>query len=88
MSFIGEDFNNSINEYVLFNAKWAIIQQMLTRTSYSQWNDDDVRFVLDQQDYLDLCSASSMKQMSASRHVAPLGHNVLILSQQVFALSP
>jgi len=46
----------------------------------SQWNDDDVRFVLDQQDYLDLYSASSMKQQSAGRHVAPLGHIILILS--------
>ena len=53
---------------------------MMTRTSYSQWNDDDVRFVLDQQDYLDLYSASSMKQQSAGRHVAPLGHIILILS--------
>ena len=37
-------------------------------------HDDDVHFVLDQQ--------------SAGRHVDPLGHIILIPSQQVFALSP
>ena len=31
--------------------------------------------------------ASSLKQQSASRHVAPLGHIILILSQPIFALS-
>ena len=40
-----------------------------------QWDDDDeVRFVLDQHAELDFYSASSMKQQSAGRHVAPLGH--------------
>ena len=33
-------------------------------------------------------SASSLKQQSAGRHVAPLGHIILIPSQPVFALSP
>jgi hypothetical protein len=33
-------------------------------------------------------SASTLKQQSADRPVAPLGHTVLILSQPVFALSP
>jgi hypothetical protein len=33
-------------------------------------------------------SASSLKQQSADRHVAPLEHIILILSQPVFALSP
>ena len=37
-------------------------------------NDDEVRFVLDQQ--------------SADRHVTLLGHIILIMSQLVFALSP
>ena len=36
---------------------------------------------------LDLYSASSLKQQSAVRHVAPLGHIILSLGQQVFALS-
>jgi len=37
------------------------------------FNDDEVRFVLDQHAELDLYSASSLKQQSADRHVAPLG---------------
>ena len=36
----------------------------------------------------DFYSASSLKQQSTGRHVAPLGHIFLIPSQPVFALSP
>ena len=43
-----------------------------------QWNDDDIRFVLDQHTEVDLYSARSLKQQSAGRHVAPLGHIILI----------
>jgi hypothetical protein len=32
--------------------------------------------------------ASSLKQQSVDRHVTPLGHIILILSQSVFALTP
>ena len=37
---------------------------------------------------LNCYSASSLKQQSANRHIAPLGHIILIPSQPVFALSP
>jgi len=37
---------------------------------------------------LDFYSASSLKEQSAGRHVAPFGHIILIPSQPVFALSP
>jgi hypothetical protein len=37
---------------------------------------------------LDFYSASSLKQQSAGRYVAPLGHIILIPNQPVFALSP
>jgi hypothetical protein len=37
---------------------------------------------------LDFYSASSRKQQSADRYVAPLGHIILTLSQPVFALTP
>ena len=49
-----------------------------------------MRFGLYQTNTLSLIfdSASSQKQQSADRHVAPLGHIILILSQTVFALSP
>ena len=47
-----------------------------------------VRFALDQHAELDIYSASSLKQQSADRHVAPLVHIILILSQPVFAPTP
>ena len=53
-----------------------------------QWDEDEVRFVLDQHAELDFYSASSLKQQSADRHVASLGYIILIPSQPVFALSP
>ena len=37
---------------------------------------------------LDIYSASSLKQQSADRHVAPLCHIILIASQPVFTLTP
>jgi hypothetical protein len=52
-----------------------------------QWNDDDVRFALDQHAELGLYSVSSLRQQSAGRHVAPLWHIILIPSQRVYALS-
>ena len=42
----------------------------------------------DQNAELDLYSVSSLKQQSVDRHVAPLGHIILIPSQPVFALTP
>jgi len=39
-------------------------------------------------DGLDFYSASSLKQQSAGRHVAQLGHIILIPRQPVSALSP
>jgi hypothetical protein len=53
-----------------------------------QWDDDEVRFVLDQHAELDFYSASSLKQQSTGGHVAPLGRIFLIPRQPVFALSP
>ena len=54
-----------------------------------QWDDDDeVHFVLGQHTELDFYSASSLKQQSAGRHVAPLRHIILISSQPVFDISP
>ena len=48
-----------------------------------QWDDDEVRFVLEQHAELDFYNASSLKQQSAGRHVAPLGHIILIPNQPV-----
>jgi hypothetical protein len=72
----------------LFNANSAILSAISWREQVNlQLDDDDVRFVLDQQAYLDFNSASSLKRQSADRHVAPHGHIILILIQPVFALS-
>ena len=49
-----------------------------------KWDDDEIRSVLDQHPELDFYSASSLKQQSAGRHVAPLEHIILIPSQPVF----
>jgi hypothetical protein len=54
----------------------------------TNYDDDKVHIVLDQHAELDFYSASSLKQQSADRHVAPLRHIILIPSQPVFALSP
>ena len=50
----------------------------LSCTSYIQWNNDDVRFVLNKHANLDLYSASSLQQQSASRHVGEFGHIIPI----------
>jgi hypothetical protein len=44
----------------------------------NQWDEDEIRFVLDQHTYLDFNSANSLEQQSAGRHVASLGHIILI----------
>jgi hypothetical protein len=45
-----------------------------------QWDDDEVRFVLEQHSDLDFYSASSLNQQSANI--------ILIPSQPIFALTP
>jgi len=49
---------------------------------------DDVCFVLDQHTLLDFYSLNSLKHQSASRHVNPLGHIILIPSKLVLTLTP
>ena len=77
-----------MSEWLLFSANSAIFQLYdgENKSIFNfQWDDDDeVRFVLDQHSNLDFYSASSLKQQTAGRHVAPLGHIILILNQSVF----
>jgi len=40
--------------------------------------------MMGQHNELDFHSASSLQQQSNDRHVAPLGHIILILSQSIF----
>ena len=51
------------------------------------YGDGDARFVLDQHARLDLHRANYLKQQPVDRHVAPLGHIILIPSQPVFAFT-
>jgi len=53
---------------------------LMARTSYIRWDDNNVRFVLDQDAQFDFYCSSSMKRKSADRHVAPFGHIILIPS--------
>jgi hypothetical protein len=48
---------------------------------YVQWDDDEVRSVLEQHAKLDVYGTSSLKQQYANRHVATLRHIILIPSQ-------
>jgi hypothetical protein len=52
-----------------------------------QRNDDEARFVLDQHALLGFYCASLLQQQSEDRHVAPLGHIILIPSQPVLLLN-
>jgi hypothetical protein len=69
-------------------ASTAVDRGFEPRSGQTKDDDDEVHFVLDQRAELDFYSAYSLKQQSAGRHVAPLGHIILIPSQPVFALSP
>ena len=52
----------TMSEWVIIViAKWAIFYLYHGENKYFQWNDDDVRFVLDQQAELDLYSAIQKK---------------------------
>ena len=77
-----------MSEWLLFNANSAIFSTAMSWREQvnCQWDDYEVRFVLDQHAKLDFYSASSLKR--AGRHVTPLGHIILIPSQPVFVLSP
>jgi hypothetical protein len=71
----------------LFNANSANFQ-LYHGENKLIYNAMMIRFVLDHHAEVDFYSASSLKQQSAGKHVAPLEHLILILSQPVFALSP
>ena len=77
-----------VSEWVLLNANSANSQLYHGEEQVNfQWDDDEVHFILDQHAELDFYSARPLKQQSAGRHVAQLGHIILIPSQPVFALS-
>jgi len=76
-----------VSEWLLFNASNSAISAWSRREQVNfQWDDDEVRFVLDQHNEFDLYSASSLKQRSAGRHITPLVHIILIPSLCSFSL--
>jgi hypothetical protein len=83
----------SLNELCEWVGSYGLIPNeqffnyFMTRAKYIWW-DDDMRFLPDQRVWLDFYSVSSLQQQSADRHVATLGHIILIPSQPIFALSP
>jgi hypothetical protein len=77
----------TVSELLLFNTNSVILHAISWGEQVNfLWDDDEVRFVLDQHAELDFYSANSPKQY-ADRHIAPLVHIILIPSQPVFALS-
>jgi len=81
-------FSNVRNVLLLFvtdlPTRWIKQKIICISYLYSKCNDcciqwkDDVYFVLDQHAWLDLYSASSLKQQSVCRYVTSLGHIILI----------
>jgi hypothetical protein len=67
------------------NSKWTIFQPYQGKNMLHIWW---CPLWLDQHVELDIYSASSLKQQSVGRHVAPLGHIIPTPSQPVFALTP
>ena len=55
----------------------------MARTVHIREEDNDARFVQDQHVKLNFYSTSSLKQQSATRHVASLGHIILIAYTQI-----
>ena len=50
----------------------------MARTINFLLDDDDVRYILDQHSKLDFYKSKSLKRQSKGRHVALLGHIILI----------
>ena len=80
-----------VSKWLLFYANSSIFQLYHGEPAQDnfEWDDDEIRFVLDQHAELDFVNcSSSLKQQSASKDVAPLGHIIIIPSKPVLAFSP
>ena len=65
----------------------SIFSAISWREKVTFWWDDDVCSVLDLHALSWIFSASSLKWQPAGKHVALLGHVILITSQPVFPLT-
>ena len=80
--------SNWLIDLIVFNATFSNISAISWREQVNfQWHDDEIHFVLDQHAVLDFYSVNSLKQQSVGRHVAVLGHIILIQSQPVCSFS-
>jgi hypothetical protein len=70
--------------WLVFNSE-QFFSHIMARTSYIQWNNDDVYFVIDKYALLDPYSVRSLKQQSAGRYITAFGHIIVIPSQPVFS---
>ena len=68
------------------NEQFFMYMYIMERVTFRR-DDDKVHFVLDKRVQLDFYIASSLKQQSTGRPIAPLRYIILILSQPVFALT-
>ena len=87
-SYVMARTSEQYTSYVMARTSEQYTSYVMARTSYIRRDDDDVRSVLEQHVQLDVYSASSLKQQSSGRHVAPLKHIILIPNQPVFGLHP
>jgi hypothetical protein len=77
---------------LLFNANSAIFQlyhgeNKLIFHDHEMMMRSALYYIVDKHVTLDFYSASSLKQQSGDRYVAPLRHIILIPNQPIFALS-
>jgi hypothetical protein len=75
-----------IRTFIVKQRSWPGWLKWLYKILYD--DDDYVRFVLDQQTLNFDSDSSLIIQLSAGRHVAPLGRIIMISSQPVFTLIP
>jgi hypothetical protein len=75
-----------VSEWLLFNVKWAFCQPYHDENKL-HFNDMMMMLICTRPTRLIGNSASWLKQPSVGRHVAPLGHIILIPSQPVFSLA-
>jgi hypothetical protein len=75
------------------NSSWKrmnknIIMSECVRACVSEWVSEWVREWVSEWHLVGFYNTNSLKQKSANRHVARLGHAILIPNQSVFTLSP
>ena len=77
-----DPLHKTLAQSATVDIQWAIVvyRQLSNFSAISwreqvnfQWDNDEIRFLLDQHAGLDFYSGSSLKQQSTDRHVAPFG---------------